>query len=257
MATSSYDAIPDFGLLYDSVPLYGARKDIGFYVQEAAGARAPVLELGCGTGRILLPIARTGCSVVGLDNSPQMLARCREKLGAESAPVRSRVTLHQQDVHEFDLGVTFPLVIAPFRIVQHLTTTEDQLQFLSCVLRHLAPGGRFIFDVFNPSFTALVGADGTEREDTPEQPLPDGRSFRRTARVKRVRWLDQVSEIELTYYVSGQAFVQAFNMRWYLHAELVHLLARAGFRITEVFGDFARAPLVDDSLEQVVRAERA
>ncbi len=257
MPGSSYDAIPDFGLLYDSVPLYGARKDIGFYVQEAAAARAPVLELGCGTGRILLPIARAGRTVVGLDASPQMLARCRDKLAAEPEHVRARVVLHEGDARDFDLGAQYALVIAPFRTVQHLTTSEDQLRFLAAVLRHLAPDGRFIFDVFNPHFTKLVGADGTEHEDTPEQPLPDGRSFRRTARVKRVRWLDQVSEIELTYYVSGEAFVQAFDMRWYLPAELLHLLARAGFRVTEVFGDFARAPLVDDSPEQVVRAERA
>jgi len=257
MASSSYEVIPDFGLLYDSVPLYAARKDIGFYVAEAIATRGAVLELGCGTGRILLPIARAGRTVVGLDASSQMLARCREKLAVEPEPVRSRVALHEGDARAFDVGATFPLVIAPFRIVQHLTTVEDQLQFLASVLRHLAPGGRFIFDVFNPSFTALVAADGVEREDTPEQPLPDGRSFRRTARVKHVRWLDQVSEIELTYYVSGEAFVQAFEMRWYLYVELLHLLARAGLRVRDVYGDFARAPLVEGSHEFVVCAERA
>jgi len=257
MSASSYDAIPDFGLLYDSVPLYGARKDIGFYVQEAAAARGPVLELGCGTGRILLPIARTGCSVVGLDDSHQMLARCRKKLAAEPEQIRARVTLHERDVRGFDLGAAFPLVIAPFRVFQQLTTVDDQLTFLGAVLRHLAPGGRFIFDVFNPNFIALTGHDGVEREDTPEQPLPDGRSFRRTARVTQVRWLDQVSEIELSYYVAAQRFVQAFEMRWYLRTELQHILARAGFRISELYGDFARGPLVDGSPEQVVCAERA
>jgi len=257
MSASSYDIIPEFGLLYDSVPLYGARKDIGFYVQEAARVRGPVLELGCGTGRILLPIARGGCAVVGLDDSQQMLARCREKLAAEPEQVRVRVTLHERDARRFDLGVTYPLVIAPFRVFQQLTTVDDQLAFLAAVLRHVAPGGRFIFDVFNPNFTALTGHDGVEREDTPEQPLPDGRSFRRTARVTRVRWLDQVSEVELSYYVAAQRFVQAFEMRWYLAAELQHLLARSGFRVREVYGDFARGPLVDGSPEQVVCAERA
>jgi len=257
MPASSYDVIPDFGLLYDSVPLYAARKDIGFYVGEAAAARGPVLELGCGTGRILLPIARAGRIVAGLDASPQMLARCREKLAAEPEPVRARVTLHEGNVRAFDLGGEFALVIAPFRIFQHLTTIEDQLGFLAAVLRHLAPGGRFVFDVFNPNFTALTHADGVEHEDTPEQPLPDGRSFRRAARVTRVRWLDQVSETELIYYVSEQRFVQAFEMRWYLRAELLHLLARAGFRVREMYGDFARAPLVEGSAELVLCAERA
>jgi len=262
VTASSYDAIPDFGLLYDSVPLYAARQDIGFYVQEAASVRGSVLELGCGTGRILLPLARAGCTVVGLDNSRQMLARCRAKLAAEPAPVRARVTLHEHDVRDFDLGATYPLVIAPFRVFQQLPAVDDQLQFLAAVARHLARGaeGRFIFDVFNPTFAKLVGADGQEREDTPEQRLPDGRSFRRTARVARVRWVDQVSETELIYYVSTgpgttpERFVQAFEMRWYLHAELLHLLARAGLRVRAVYGDFGRSPLTDDSPEQVVCA---
>jgi SAM-dependent methyltransferase len=257
MPASSYDVIPDFGLLYDSVPLYAARKDIGFYVGEATAARGPVLELGCGTGRILLPIARAGRTAVGLDDSSQMLARCRAKLAVEPDHVRARVTLHERDVRAFDLGAEYPLVIAPFRVLQQLTTVDDQLAFLAAALRHLAPGGRFVFDVFNPNFTALTGADAVEREDTPEQPLPDGRSFRRTARVTRVRWLDQVSEIELIYYVSAQRFVQAFEMRWYLRTELLHLLARAGFRVREMYGDFARTPLVDGSPELVVCAERA
>src|SRR6266508_5773586 len=104
VSASSYDAIPDFGLLYDSVPLYAARQDIAFYVQEAAAVRGPVLELGCGTGRILLPMARAGCTGVGLDNSRPMLARCRAKIAAEPAPVRAHVTLHEHDVRDFNLG---------------------------------------------------------------------------------------------------------------------------------------------------------
>ncbi len=258
MADSSYDAIPDFGLLYDSVPLYAARRDIAFYVEEAKASGGKVLELGCGTGRILLPIARAGCTIVGLDSSRRMLARCRQKLAAEPAAVQGRVTLHKGDIHDFDLGAgaTYALIIAPFRVVQHLTTVDDQLRFLAAVARHLAPTGRLIFDVFNPRFDMLVSADGVEREDTPEQRLPDGRTFRRTYRIAKVRWVDQVSEAELIYYVDGKRYVQAFEMRWYLPAELQHLLTRAGFTVRQMYGDFARGPLVDGAPEQVVVAER-
>ncbi|HEY3279736.1 MAG TPA: class I SAM-dependent methyltransferase [Gemmatimonadales bacterium] len=256
MPSSSYDTIPDIGLLYDSVPLYAARQDVAFYVEEAEQVRGPVLELGCGTGRILLPLARAGHTVVGLDSSPPMLARCRERIAAEPAAVRGRITLHQHDVRDFDLGTTYPLVIAPFRVLQHLITIKEQLAFLAAVARHLAAGGRFIFDVFNPHFAKLTGADGVEREDTPQQSLPDGRSFRRAARVTRVRWADQVSEIELIWYVAARRLVQTFDLRWYLRAELEHLLARAGFQARDVYGDFTRAPLVDGSPEQIVCAER-
>jgi len=254
---SSYDAIPDFGLLYDSVPLYAARQDVGFYLDEAKAAGDSVLEVGCGTGRILLPIARAGSRITGIDGSKQMLERCRAKVAAEPAAVQSRVKLAQHDMRDFNLGEKFALIIAPFRVVQHLTTIDDQLRFLATVARHLAPQGRLSFDVFNPRFDLLVGADGVEREDTPEQRLPDGRTFRRTYRVARVRWMDQVSEAELIYYVDGTRYVQAFEMRWYLAAELRHLLARAGFRLREMYGDFARGPVVDGCPEIVVTAEFA
>lgn len=254
--TSAYDAVPDFGLLYDSVPLYAARQDVDFYVAEAKRARGAVLEIGCGTGRILLPIARAGSAITGIDGSRAMLERCRAKLAAESAAVQGRVRLTQGDMRDFNLGAVFPLIIAPFRVVQHLITVDDQLRFLARVANHLAPGGRLIFDVFNPRFDMLVGADGVEREDTPAQRLPDGRTLRRTYRVARVRFVDQVSEAELIYYVNGKRYVQAFEMRWYLATELGHLLTRAGFRVREMYGDFARGPVVDGCPDLVVVAER-
>ena len=257
MAPSAYDDIPDFGLLYDSVPLYAARRDVDFYVEQAKAASGPVLELGCGTGRILVPIARAGGTIAGVDSSSQMLARCKEKLAAEAATVQARVTLQQRDIRDFALGAKYALIIAPFRVVQQLARIDDQLRFLVAVARHLAPTGRFIFDVFNPRFDALTSADGVEREDTPELRLPDGRTLRRSARVARVRWIDQVSETELIYYVGDKRYVQAFDMRWYLAAELQHLLARGGFRVRAMYGDFGRGPLADGSPDIVTIAERA
>jgi SAM-dependent methyltransferase len=257
-----YDAFPDLPVIYDNVPAYTARRDVRFYVDEARDAGGSVLEVGCGTGRILLPIARSGHTIDGLDASPAMLDRCGSKLRAEPSAVRDRVTLHQGDASSFDLGRKFHLIIAPFRVVQHLTGIEDQLGFLDSAARHLAPKGRLTFDVFNPNFAALVSADGIEREDTPETTLPDGRTFRRAGRVSRVRWIDQVSEIELVYYISGQPggnpdrHVQSFDMRWFLRAELVNLLERGGFRVRAIYGDFDRSPLTDKSPEQVVCAER-
>jgi SAM-dependent methyltransferase len=258
----SYDDIPDFGALYDAMPVYAARADVAFYVDEAVRAGGPVLELGCGTGRVLLPTARAGATVVGLDGSREMLARCRAKLDAEPGDVRARVTLHEGDATALDLSTTFALVTAPFRILQHLVTIEEQLGTLDAVARHLAPNGRLVFDVFNPSLAALAADRSVEREDTPTFALPDGRTLRRAFRVPRARWLDQVNETELIYYVADRPgapetrYVQAFDMRWYLRAELEHLLARAGFRVEAMYGDFDRSPLGDGSPEMVVCASR-
>ena len=262
-SSPGYDEIPDLPLIYDALPLYAARSDIGFYVEEARRAQGRVLELGCGTGRVLLPIAREGFAITGVDASQKMLERCAAKLAADEPRVRERVELHRSDVRELSLDGRYDLVIAPFRVVQHLTSIEDQLRFLERVAVNLAPGGRFVFDAFNPSFAALLSHDGAEHEDTAERVLPDGRAFRRAYRIASVRWLDQVSETELIYYVASspgaaaQRYVQRFDMRWYLRTELVHLLARAGFAISEIHGDFARGPLTDDSPEIVIAARLA
>jgi SAM-dependent methyltransferase len=257
----SYDAISDFGLLYDSVPLYAARRDVAFYMDEGTHVDGPVLELGCGTGRTLLPIALAGKTVVGLDSSRAMLDRFDAKLKSQPTEIRERVTLKEGDIRDFDLGQRYRLITAPFRVLQHLTSIDDQLRCFAAVRRHLAPGSRFVFDVFNPRFEALVSADGQEHEDTPEFTLPDGRVMRRTARVRRVRWIDQVSEVELIYYVKDhergeeQRHVSAFEMRWFLPSELQHILARSGFEARAVYGDFDRTPLKDGAPEQIVSAE--
>jgi SAM-dependent methyltransferase len=256
-----YDEIPDFGRLYDAVPAYAGRSDTAFYMEEAARAKGPVLEIGCGTGRVLIPTARAGAQIAGIDSSRAMLDRCREKLGAEAEAIRKRVALHEADARAFSLRRKFALITAPFRSFQHSIMMDDQLAFLNSVAKHLAPGGRFVFDVFNPHLGALTKDRSAEADDTPESPVGDGRSLRRTARVPRVRFVDQVSEVELIYYVSdgpGQPekrFVQAFEMRWFSRDELVHLLARAGMRVVATFGNFDRSWLTDASPEIVMVAE--
>lgn len=270
-----YDTVQDFGVLYDEVPAYAARPDVEFYLAEAARHAPPsgtVLDLGCGTGRLLIPLARAGHLVTGVDRSPAMLERCRDRLAQESAEVRARAALHEGDVRDFAApplssrtvpttgGAGFRLAIAPFRILQHLVTTADQLRCLAMVRHHLAPGGRFAFDVFNPDFVLMAADRSAEAEDTPERPLGDGRFFRRTVRVRRVRGVEQVSEVELIYYVrSGNTvtrIVQAFEMRWYTAAELEHLLHRSGFAVDAMYGDFDRGELRDGAPEIVVVARR-
>jgi hypothetical protein len=136
----------------------------------------------------------------------------------------------------------------------------DQIRSLEAIRRHLKPGGRFVFDVFNPHYERMVQDRTQEAEDTAELRLPDGRYLRRTARVTRVRWVDQVSEAELIYYVrtgdAVQRVVQALAMRWYTPPELEHLLARTGFDVESVYGNFDRSPLTDESPEIVMVAVR-
>ena len=261
-AAMPYDSVPDLGALYDAVPAYGTRGDVAFYAEEARQAGGRVLELGCGTGRVLLAMARAGARVTGIDASDAMLRRCRTTIAREDAALQARTEVHRGDARDFSLTHRFRLVVAPFRIFQHLTEIDDQLRCLAAISRHLEPGGRLIFDVFNPNFTFLVRDRSAEVEDMPRTLLADGRTMRRAVRVLRVRWIEQVSETEIIYYVAPrdgdpeQRHVQAFGMRWYLLAELEHLLARGGFRLEAAYGNFDRSPLTEASPEMILSAVR-
>ena len=124
---------------YDHVAPYRERADVAFFVEMAQAAGGPVLEIGCGTGRVLIPTARAGIEIVGLDLSPSMLAVCRSNLAQESAETQARVRLVEGDMRDFDLGQQFALVTLPFRPFQHLTSVEDQIACLTTIHRHLAP----------------------------------------------------------------------------------------------------------------------
>jgi SAM-dependent methyltransferase len=262
---SSYDGAPDFGTFYDSAPVYVLRPDAAFYVEEANrfGDTSVVLELGSGTGRLTLPLARAGHTVIGLDLSPAMLARARAKLAAELDEVRRRVTLLEGDVR--DAGFAPPsvpdLVIAPFRVLQHFPSIEDQLRAFALARRVVRPGGRFVLDVFNPAYATMTRDRSAEVEDVTEHPIGDGRTMRRTVRVTAVHWAEQVSDVELIYHVRTgehtERVVQAFAMRWFTPAELRHLVARAGFQLEAIYGGFDRRPLTDDAPEIIVVARAA
>jgi len=248
------------GELYDHVLPYAERTDMGFYVDEAVASGGSVLEVGCGTGRVLLPIARRGVSITGIDQSPAMLERCRLRLSGEQEDVQRRVTLHQADMRDFDLSETFALAIVPFRPLQHLLEIGDQLSTLRSIHRHLDPGGRLVFDLFNPDMSRLVAGATEEAGDTAEIALPDGSSFHRTWKITGIHKVEQISDSELIYYVttpSGETErrVHAFQMRWYWRYEVEHLLERAGFALEKVYGNFDRSLLTDTSPEMIFVAE--
>jgi SAM-dependent methyltransferase len=153
-----YDTHPELPELYDHIPSYNLRRDVDFYV-DLCRQTGEALELGCGTGRVLVAAAEAGCAVTGLDNSEHMLARCRAKADGLCKLVRDRITLIQADMTNFQLVRTFKLAVVPFRPIQHLATTREQLSFLRCVHQHLQPGGRLVFDVFNPNLALLAAPD--------------------------------------------------------------------------------------------------
>ncbi|MBN2351957.1 MAG: class I SAM-dependent methyltransferase [Spirochaetales bacterium] len=247
---------------YDNVEFYRERKDVAFYVRAAVEFGGPVLELGCGTGRLLIHTARAGIDVTGVDSSPAMLDRCREKLSAEPDDVRRRVTLAPGDMRSFDLGKKFALIIVPFRPFQHLLTVEDELACLERVHTHLSPGGRFILDLFNPSLEILLeDSVGRETEEREVLDLPDGRKVRRMTLVREKDLINQIIRSELVYYVTQpdgreERLVQPLALRYLFRYEAEHLLERAGFAVEHVYGDFDISPFGEGASGEIVMIAR-
>jgi SAM-dependent methyltransferase len=261
-AESDYDSTDALAELYDAIPLYAGRADIEFYSAEARAATGLVLELGCGTGRILIPAARAGAEITGLDLSEKMLDRCRAKLAAEPVGVIERVGLVHSSMVNFSLGREFSLIIIPFRPFQHLLEVSDQLECLDAVRRHLVPGGRLIVDFFQVNPAAMQDpAWQEEREDMPETLLPDGRKVRRTFRIAAFHRERQVNDVEMFWYVRHpdgrtERIVWRTPLRYFFRYEVEHLLARAGLRLTALYGNFDRSPVQGDSPEMIFVAEK-
>jgi len=147
MTSALYDSfIADY---YDESPVVKGRlQDVAFYRDAARDFGDPVLELGCGTGRVTMALAQAGKRVTGLDLSERMLERAVKKRAALFTEERERIHLVQGDMARFDLGEKFRLIIIPFRPLQHLLEVKQQTDCLECVSKHLAPGGRLVLDVF-------------------------------------------------------------------------------------------------------------
>ena len=161
---------------YDHIVQYREREDVDFFVDQARESGGPVLELGCGTGRVLIPTAKAGIEIVGLDLSVSMFEQCRKRLARETHDVRDRVKLVQGDMRDFNIGTSFKLITIPFRPYQHLATVDDQMLCLRSVHRHLESGGKLVFDLFNPLLESLVGENAfAETVDGPEFRMDDGR----------------------------------------------------------------------------------
>ncbi len=231
--------------------------DAPFYVELAKERGGPVLEIGCGTGRVLLPTAREGIEIHGVDNSGPMLATLKENLAKEDPAVRGRVTLHAGDMREFRLNRKFPLVTIPFRPMQHMFTIADQLRALTSAAAHVAEGGVLTFDVFYPRFEVLMLGIGEERLEAEWSPLSDPETV-----IRRYFRKDSVDKIAQTYsltfifrnYRKGQLTgeeTDTLKMSYYTYPHLRALFMLAGLEPVAEYGSFARTPL-DNSAQEMI-----
>jgi SAM-dependent methyltransferase len=233
--------------------------ELDFYRELAAGAMqngGAVLEIACGTGRIAARLAQEDVTVVGLDRSPEMLEVAREK---------SRGLLNirwvQADMRSFELGEAFGLIIIPGHSFQHLNTPDDQVACLKCIKRHLRPDGVLVIHLDHQDFAWLGGLRG-EKSDRLEpaggfqNPKTDRqvRAFRawsyepasQTA-ISRALW----EELGADGQVVDRWESAPVRLHCVFRYEMEHLLARVGFAVDAVYGEFYRGPLMDTSSEMV------
>lgn len=248
---TDFDAWAD---IYDSVYSY-VRNDISFYTRLAREAKGPVLELGCGTGRVTLPIAESGVEVTGVDSSEAMLAVAQRKAEARLA-VNDKLTLLHGDMRDLLLEGRFGLVIVPFRGFLSLLTVEDQIKTLSNVKRLLSPGGKLAFNIFVPDLDMLTQPgdvpshfrDVTDPETGARQVLWHQSSYDNHAQIIDARVI--VETLDGDGVVTKRLY-RDFQLRYVHRWEMHHLLTTCGFEVGSLYGDFDESPFDESSTEMV------
>jgi SAM-dependent methyltransferase len=240
--------------------------DIEYYRTLAVRDGGPVLELGCGTGRTLLPIANAGVEIHGLDNSSRMLAALEERLRAEPTPVRNRVQIHSGDMAKFEFPDRYAVVQIPFRGFLHNVTPEQQRACLRCCWSHLRAGGCLVFSVFHPSLELTEdsrtgrGPSGMWRWRG-ERALPDG-GFVALSDCISYDTVQQTLAARLRYErydTAGQLVNQhlhRLDLAYLYPRDLEDLLHECGFTDVTIEGGFAGAPFSDHSQDLIVQARR-
>jgi SAM-dependent methyltransferase len=245
------------------------RADVHFY-RELAKRRLPYggrnIELGAGSRRATIVLARAGYEVTAIDTSKPMLDKLRARVAALPSAVAKRITVVQGDLRSFDVGERFPLVIAVFNVLEHLYTRVEVDACLRCAAAHLEPptkkhpaGGAFAFDVQLPDLAWLI-RDPTKR--WAKTRFTDPTTKRAMYYSTNHEW-DPVGQIALIrlYYEpvdgKGPTKIVKLSQRKFFPAELEGLVAHAGLRVVERYGDFAWRPLDVTAESQVLVCERA
>ncbi len=228
---------------YDLDPRNLYTADLEFYQRWAERQAGDVLELGCGTGRVTLPLAQRGVSITGLDHSFPMLRVLERKLAAADAACRHKLRLVQADMASFSLGRTFDLILIPFRSFQALTTRESQLSCLRLVREHLAARGRFIVDVFFPQRT-LDDSWLRSRQVDWTTPIPGTPMLlTRSSAHQAIDTRHQIIEVEIFFEVSDPSgvvdqFTETLRLAYYSPDQLIALVEEAGLTVVETLGNY-------------------
>jgi SAM-dependent methyltransferase len=251
---NDYDALAPF---YDIEHAH-FDEDLDMYLNFAELSGGPLLELACGSGRLLLPLAEAGFEVTGVDNSPQMLSLAEQRL--QQASVAARCRLVQQDMCSLRLDQKFRMAFVALGSFGHVITRKEQQQALRAIRNSLATGGRFILDISN--------ADARYMENLSGQVLHQG-TWQRDDGAFVSHFVSPASStkghlLELTHFYDvhrqGETVQRTTgSTRLYLfeRGEMELLLEQAGFVIKDVYGNFHLEAFENESPRMIFLAEAA
>ena len=250
-------AYVDYAEYYDVD--HATQIDIDLYLEYAGQCGSPILELACGTGRVLIPVAEAGHEIYGLDLSENMLNRCRKKVAQREW--QDRVHLLLADMSSFELPrADIGLAYIPVRSFMHLNTQAEQLACLDRTFACLRPGGLFIVDLYAPSYRHLALEPERPFFLRRESRLPNGHTVKRWDRFVRndPRLQIQHSELRFEQYDAEGALVSERTLplttRYTFRYEMQLLLERAGFELVDVYRDYERNPF--DGTGEIIAVAR-
>ncbi len=235
----------EFADIYDEI-YSGVRDDVRFYLNEAKKAKGPVLEVACGTGRILLPLLEAGVHIEGIDISVRMLSVLKKKAREKGLDVN----VWKADMRNFRSKKKYALIIVPFRSFLHVEKSEEQIKTLKNFKKHLKKGGKIILNFFYPDFNFMAKMNEKTTKKKPvvikgkKYYLSEKISYSTPEQLIRGDWIFEDKKGRKTK-------VLKMHLSYIYKKEFELLLKLAGFRKWKVYGGFDKKPLKDKKQEMV------
>lgn len=217
--------------------------DVDFYLKTAMQyGHNGVLEMGCGTGRVLIEIAKKGIKIDGIDPNEHRINICRDKLSQLSADVRKNVSLSVCTIQDFKTDKKYSLITMPFRVFQHMLTPKEQEDVLNVTKHLLKKDGILVIDIFNPHIKMLANEEYKKEFGESHYTTSSGLPFVRKDRIadrdyfKQLQFCEEIYEYDLDG--KHEKIINKYITRYTFKMELENLLKYKGFEVLDTYGDF-------------------